>query len=43
MYKDEFGDNIIEPGAGPQAGFTDDMVAAITFSGKTLKVNFAPA
>ncbi|KAF1912897.1 hypothetical protein BDU57DRAFT_521494 [Ampelomyces quisqualis] len=39
-YRDEFGDDIIEPNAGPQAKFIDDVDAAILASGKTLSKNF---
>jgi hypothetical protein len=38
-YKDEFGDDIIEPNAGPQAKFNDDVDAAILASGKILSKN----
>jgi hypothetical protein len=38
-YTDEFGEDIIEPNAGPQACFEDDVDAAVLASGKELNVN----
>jgi len=34
QYQDEFGDVIIERGAGPQASFRDDMDAALFATGR---------
>lgn len=39
-YKDEFGDLISEPNAGPQASFVDDLKAAVSASGTKAKVAF---
>jgi hypothetical protein len=41
-YKDEFGDLISEPDAGPQASFVDDLKAAVNASGTKARVNFMP-
>jgi hypothetical protein len=32
-YTDEYGEDVVEPGAGPQASFIDDLNAALTTSG----------
>jgi hypothetical protein len=40
VHKDEFGDNYTESFAGPQAGFADDMLAAVKSTGRKIKVNF---
>ena len=42
QYRDEFGDLISEPGAGPQASFTDDLKAAVGASGTEAKVVYLP-
>ena len=39
QYQDEFGDIIIEPGAGPQASFWDDMDAALFTTGRQDHIN----
>lgn len=41
-YRDEFGDLINEPNAGPQASFVDDLKASISQSGTKAKVVFMP-
>jgi hypothetical protein len=41
-YRDEFGDLINEPNAGPQASFVDDLKAAISTSRTRAKVVFIP-
>lgn len=41
-YRDEFGDLVVEPDAGPQASFVDDLKAAVSASGTTAKVVFMP-
>jgi len=41
-YRDEFGDLINEPNAGPQASFVDDLKAAISTSRTKAKVVFMP-
>lgn len=41
-YRDEFGDLINEPNAGPQASFVDDLKASISKSGAKAKVVFMP-
>jgi hypothetical protein len=33
IYTDEYGEDVVEPGAGPQASFIDDFNAALTTSG----------
>ncbi|KAF1850634.1 uncharacterized protein K460DRAFT_361390 [Cucurbitaria berberidis CBS 394.84] len=38
VHKDEFGDEIAEPTAGPQARFIDDVEGAINTSGTTARV-----
>ncbi|KAL5113874.1 hypothetical protein ACEQ8H_008254 [Pleosporales sp. CAS-2024a] len=40
QYKDEFGEDIIEPGSGPQASFLEDLTAAIVACGRQITVNF---
>lgn len=40
VYKDEFGDEIAEPGAGPQASFIDDLKGAVETSGTKAKLAF---
>lgn len=42
QYRDEFGDIISEPSAGPQASFFDDLKAALSASGTEAKVSFLP-
>ncbi|KAF9693400.1 hypothetical protein EKO04_008724 [Ascochyta lentis] len=42
-YRDEFGDLICEPDAGPQASFVDDLKAAVTASGTEAKTIWQPA
>jgi hypothetical protein len=42
QYKDEFGDLISEPDAGPQASFFDDLKAALSASGTDAHVSFRP-
>lgn len=39
-YTDEFGDFIIEDNAGPQAGFKDDVEAAIASTGRVIEQKF---
>jgi hypothetical protein len=42
-YTDEFGDDVVEPNAGPQASFIDDFnaaVTAVTATGRVIDVNF---
>ena len=39
IHKDEFGDEVAEDGAGPQATFKDDMMAAVVNSGTAAKVD----
>jgi hypothetical protein len=39
-YTDEFGEAIVEPNAGPQASFIDDLNAAITACGRPITTNF---
>ncbi|KAF2621883.1 hypothetical protein BU25DRAFT_415732 [Macroventuria anomochaeta] len=41
-YRDEYGDLISEPDAGPQASFVDDLKAAMSASGTEAKVAFLP-
>lgn len=40
IHEDEFGDVVVEPGAGPQATFIDDLVSAVTTSGTTARIQF---
>lgn len=40
VYEDEFGMQVVEPGAGPQATFIDDLLAAKIASGTTATVKF---
>lgn len=40
VYEDEFGDIVAEPGAGPQAGFMDDVYGAMSTSFTNAKVHF---
>lgn len=42
QYRDEFGDLISEPQAGPQASFIDDLRAAVSVSETKAKVSFLP-
>lgn len=42
QYRDEFGDLISEPDAGPQASFVDDLKAAVSTSGTAAKVSWKP-
>jgi hypothetical protein len=42
-YTDEFGDDVVEPNAGPQASFIDDLnaaVTAVTATGRNIDVDF---
>jgi hypothetical protein len=40
QYIDEFGDTVSEPNAGPQAGFKEDVEAAVGTSVKGIKINY---
>ncbi|KAF2127805.1 hypothetical protein P153DRAFT_398374 [Dothidotthia symphoricarpi CBS 119687] len=43
VHKDEFGDDIAEPNAGPQASCVNDIEAAITATGHGARVVFLPS
>lgn len=39
-YKNAFGEDVVDPGAGPQAGFVDDLMAAVASTGRRIEINF---